>query len=79
MFFTEVRAKCKAEVEDFVNCSRREGLLVIFKCREENRKQNECARNYSTNEAWNLYRRKAIQKFVDKGDIPPMDIKDKDL
>ena len=77
MFLREARLKCKPAIEDFVNCSRREGLLVVIRCRKENRKQNECVKQYTTEENWQEYRQRKVQEYIDQGLVEPLELQEK--
>ena len=50
--------KCRDRVENFVECSREVGLLVVFKCREQNADMNKCLRQYTNDEAFHDFKKK---------------------
>ena len=79
VFLKNCRENCRPEMEAYVECSKKEGLLVWLNCREQNRKQNECAAKYSTNEAWNKFRRETIEKLVAEGKIQPFKIEEQQI
>ena len=44
--------QCKEKVEAFVNCSKAEGLMVVFRCRGHNNAMNACLGRFNTPENW---------------------------
>ena len=44
--------ECESKVKAFVDCSKAEGLLVIFNCRKHNNEMNECLARFNTPENW---------------------------
>lgn len=44
------RQQCKDVMGVFADCAKAHGMWVVLRCREENRKMNECLHEY-TNEA----------------------------
>ena len=34
--------QCDGAIRDFVECSKEAGILVVIKCREHNKRMNEC-------------------------------------
>eukprot|EP00924_Labyrinthula_sp_SR-Ha-C_P010360 maker-scaffold_23-snap-gene-4.58-mRNA-1 protein AED:0.00 eAED:0.00 QI:47/1/1/1/1/1/2/1470/103 len=73
-YFKYVHTFCKKEIDEFINCSKQEGLLVIFKCRKENRAQNDCAHKYNTNERWNEFRYNRVKSLVEQGKLDPVSL-----
>jgi len=59
-FLAESRRICDDKVRAFVDCSKENGLMVIFRCREENKIMNECVQNYTTDEKWEQFRKEKI-------------------
>mmetsp|Transcript_20408 Transcript_20408/g.26061 ORF Transcript_20408/g.26061 Transcript_20408/m.26061 type:complete len:117 (+) Transcript_20408:112-462(+) len=78
-FLKEARDKCKEKVEIFVECARENNLLVIFKCRQQNREMNDCVGQYTSEAKWNEYRKKKVRDFEAKGSIQPTELKYKPL
>ena len=46
-FLAICRKKCKTEIENFLACSKEQGLMVVFRCREQNKEMNGCLRQYT--------------------------------
>ncbi|KAF0694486.1 Aste57867_14654 [Aphanomyces stellatus] len=44
-------ANCRDKTAAFVECSKEHGMMVVFKCREQNRILNECLHEYTSKEA----------------------------
>ncbi|KAA8498298.1 Uncharacterized protein FVE85_5883 [Porphyridium purpureum] len=42
--------QCDPETKAFYECSKREGLMVVFKCRGEKNVLNDCLKQFSTEE-----------------------------
>ena len=60
-------AKCDNIIRDFVDCSKASGILVVFKCREQNKNMNDCLTSYKNAEAFERYRSMREAELV--GDI----------
>mmetsp|Transcript_158 Transcript_158/g.206 ORF Transcript_158/g.206 Transcript_158/m.206 type:complete len:103 (+) Transcript_158:170-478(+) len=78
-FLKQAREKCKPSVEKFVECSRKHNLLVIFKCREENREMNDCVGQYTSEQQWNEFREEKVRNFEAEGKIKKTELKYKPL
>ncbi|KAL7432710.1 hypothetical protein ACHAXH_004123 [Discostella pseudostelligera] len=54
--FKEVAIKkCEEHLKNFGQCAQDNGLLVVFKCRELNRKINECMVEHNSPEKFEAY------------------------
>jgi len=73
MFLNEARAKCTDKIQDYVNCARDNGLMVVFKCRQHNKDMNACVAEYTTEDLWETYRQQKIDQYLAEGAIvaPP--------
>ncbi len=60
MFLQEARAACDGKVKAFVECSKAEGLMVIVRCREQNRAMNDCAQQLTDDKHWEEFRQRKI-------------------
>ena len=49
--------KCDSTLAAFAKCAETNGLLVVFNCREENRKMNACLNQYTNDAAFEEYKR----------------------
>ena len=47
--------KCEPHMRNFGQCAQENGLLVVFKCRDFNRKVNECMHEHNSPEAFEQY------------------------
>jgi len=57
-FLRSCRKQCDHAIKAFVECSKREGLLVVFRCRGENAAMSECLRPLTTPEKYEEYKAK---------------------
>ena len=64
MFLQEARAACDDKVKAFVECSKAEGLMVIMRCREQNRAMNDCAQQLTDEKHWEEFRQRKIVRVV---------------
>mmetsp|Transcript_16877 Transcript_16877/g.64270 ORF Transcript_16877/g.64270 Transcript_16877/m.64270 type:complete len:99 (+) Transcript_16877:152-448(+) len=48
--------KCDEEAQRFVSCSKANGFLVVFNCREQLAALNKCCKQYSTEEEFEKYK-----------------------
>ncbi|WZN67150.1 cytochrome c oxidase biogenesis protein Cmc1 [Chloropicon roscoffensis] len=55
--------QCDGAIRDFVQCSKEAGILVVIKCREHNKRMNECVSDYTTAEVLEGIKR----QWVDAG------------
>jgi len=69
MFLADARKRCDHKVREFVDCSKREGLAVVWKCREENKNMNACVSDFTTDDEWSRYRADKIAEFLKNGQI----------
>lgn len=56
-FKEEAIKKCEVHMKNFGQCAQDNGLLVVFKCRELNRKINECMAEHNSPERFEAYLR----------------------
>ena len=56
--------KCRDQVENFVACSKEVGLLVVFKCREQNAEMNQCLRQYTNDEAFQEFKKEREKTII---------------
>ena len=62
--------KCRDTVNAFGKCAQENGLGVVFYCREENKRMNECLHVYNSHEAFEKYKAEnkvLLDKRVIKG------------
>jgi COX assembly mitochondrial protein 1 len=64
-FKEEAIKKCEQPLKNFGQCAQESGLLVVFKCREFNRKINECMTEHNSPEKFEEFL-KANQDELDK-------------
>ncbi|DAZ95528.1 TPA: hypothetical protein N0F65_005220 [Lagenidium giganteum] len=57
-------AKCRDVTEKFAQCAKDEGLMVVFRCRELNADMNNCLREYTNNEQFQIYREKREKEML---------------
>ena len=50
-FLALARKKCDASIRTFLACSKEQGLMVVFRCRDENRAMNACLGQYTKDDA----------------------------
>ena len=48
--------KCDAHLAAFSRCAREQNLLVVFNCRAENRRMNDCLHRYTNETAFEEYK-----------------------
>ena len=48
--------KCDAHLAAFSRCAREQNLLVVFNCRAENRRMNDCLHRYTNETAFEDYK-----------------------
>ena len=54
--------KCDAHLAAFSRCAQEQNLMVVFNCREENRKMNACLSQYTNEAAFEEYKlRRSIE------------------
>mmetsp|Transcript_80198 Transcript_80198/g.214830 ORF Transcript_80198/g.214830 Transcript_80198/m.214830 type:complete len:110 (+) Transcript_80198:42-371(+) len=58
----EAAAKCRPEIDAFARCDKTNGLLVIFKCREENKKMLACFAKNTTEEHYQVVRERRAKE-----------------
>lgn len=51
-FWAAARRKCEAEFQAFLECEQANRLMVVLKCRKENRAINDCLSQYTTPEQY---------------------------
>ncbi|TDH68279.1 hypothetical protein CCR75_004475 [Bremia lactucae] len=51
-------AKCRSVSEQFADCARANGFMIIFKCREQNKALNACLHQYTNDEQFELFRKR---------------------
>lgn len=54
-FKEEAIKKCSEHLKNFGQCAQENGLFVVFKCRDLNRKINECMAEHNSPEAFERY------------------------
>ncbi|CAK4702728.1 hypothetical protein LEN26_009033 [Aphanomyces euteiches] len=55
--------KCREYTSAFVECSKENGMMVVFKCREQNRVLNECLHQYTNKEALEALRAEKLNEI----------------
>ncbi|KAG7196690.1 hypothetical protein KM043_016022 [Ampulex compressa] len=55
--------KCVAEVKEFTDCCKENGLLLAFKCRAENAKLKECLTKWFHDDD---FRKECTQQYLDE-------------
>lgn len=74
-FLAMARKKCDPLVAMYAKCAKEQGLLVPFKCREENRQMESCLSAFTTNDRYALYKE---ARCVELGwEVPQGLLKDK--
>ena len=63
-------AKCDSVIREFVDCSKEAGILVVFKCREQNKGMNACLTSFKNAEAFERYRNIRENELVSEGAAP---------
>ena len=64
-FKEEAIKKCEVHLKNFGQCAQESGLLVVFKCRELNKKINECMAEHNSPEKFEEFL-KANQHELEK-------------
>ena len=57
--------KCDAHLAAFSRCAREQNLLVVFNCRAENRRMNDCLHRYTNETAFEEYKEMVIANNID--------------
>ncbi|KAJ0407348.1 hypothetical protein P43SY_004776 [Pythium insidiosum] len=57
-------AKCRHVTEQFASCAREQGLMVVFRCREQNKAMNDCLHQYTNPEQFAAYKEKREQEMA---------------
>ncbi|TMW56918.1 hypothetical protein Poli38472_002843 [Pythium oligandrum] len=57
-------AKCRDTTEKFAVCARESGLMVIFRCREQNKAMNDCLHQYTNDEQFRVYKEKREKEIA---------------
>ncbi|EKX73401.1 hypothetical protein BEWA_054570 [Theileria equi strain WA] len=63
----DIRNKCRAEIDEYVNCSA-ETNLVMFKCKNEAKELYKCVRIYQKDAATPEAQQKVMEERVRKGE-----------
>ena len=71
-FKEEAIKKCEVHLKNFGQCAQDSGLLVVWKCRDLNRKINECMHEHNSPEAFEAYM-KANQDELERRTIKSKD------
>lgn len=72
----KARAACAPVMKAFAECAKREGLLVVVKCRQENTEVNDCLRQYTNKDeldklyeeridAWKVEQRERAKRILE--------------
>jgi hypothetical protein len=56
-FKREAMEKCDLQVSAFAECSKEQGVMVVFRCREFQKEVQECMSVYHSNERWEIYKK----------------------
>ncbi|KAL4086654.1 hypothetical protein PRIC1_013716 [Phytophthora ramorum] len=59
-------AKCRSVSEKFAECAKANGLMVVFKCRENNRELNACLHQYTNAEQFEIYRQRREKEMLEE-------------
>ena len=54
-FKEEAIKKCEVHLKNFGQCAQESGLMVVFKCRDLNKKINECMHEHNSPEKFQAY------------------------
>ena len=57
-FKEEAIDKCKLQIKAFAECSKEEGLMVVFRCRDFQKEVNDCMAIYNSKEAFERYKKR---------------------
>lgn len=66
-FLKEQRKNCHEAIVEYSQCSKANGLLVVLRCRNELHGINECLRDKTTEEQYQLFRDARISEWVAQG------------
>jgi hypothetical protein len=47
---------CKVQIGEFAECSKANGLMVVFRCRDHLKAMNDCMAVHNGEEAWQKYK-----------------------
>ena len=62
---------CKPAITAFVECSKAQGLMVIFKCREQNLAMGDCLTAHTSD--FEGYKNAKIAQWIKDGVLDPLD------
>ena len=68
-YHREAHLKCKDVVESFVRCSKEQGLMVVFRCRDHNRAMNACLVQHTAD--FEAYRDAKKAAWIAEGVLEP--------
>lgn len=60
------RKKCDSAIANFAQCAEENGLLVIFRCNQQNKKMNECLGKYTNPQSFEDYKRSREEELMGK-------------
>ena len=58
--------KCREHINGFGDCAQKEGLLVVFKCRQFNKDLNACMSIHNSHEAFDVYLKENEEALLKK-------------
>ncbi|CAI5725519.1 unnamed protein product [Hyaloperonospora brassicae] len=59
-------AKCRSVAEQFAECSKANGLMMVFRCRDHNRALNACLKQYTNDEEFEKYRQQRERSMAEE-------------
>ena len=59
--------KCSPFITTFGDCAKKEGVLVVFKCRGENNRMNECLREWNSDEKFEEFKQARAREILKGG------------
>lgn len=58
-------AKCRDITSSFAACAQEQGMLVVFKCRAQNKAMNDCLHQFTGDEKFQEYREKRSKDVLE--------------
>lgn len=57
-------AKCRSVSEQFAECAKANGFMVVFKCRDHNKALNACLHQFTNDEQFEIYRKQREKEML---------------
>ena len=55
-FRDDILKNCQLQVKALAECSKAEGLMVVFRCKEFHNEVNECMAHFGSNDRWEQFK-----------------------